>query len=215
LLWFAATVLLGAADFVRGQELAAGAFLVASPDSPDPHFAETVILLVRSNQTSAVGLIINRPTRIRLSRIFQLPKGSRTGAEPVYEGGPVGRTGVLALLRASSRPEGAERVFADVCLVSSKSLLEKTLAAGVGSTRLRVYLGYCGWSAGQLRNEVKAGAWYVARGEAERVFDAHPESVWRQLIRQVAVSHARLRRVSNERELICHSTYCKSRAAVP
>ncbi len=166
----------------RAPRLGAGKILVAARNLPDPNFAQTVILLVQHDRTSAMGLALNRQTKIRVSHLLPEFEKAKGRPETVYAGGPVGRTGVLALLRAPEKPADARHVFADVYMVSSKALLEKTIAAGAGADTLRLYLGYCGWSAGQLESEVEAGVWEILPGDAAWVFDRDPASLWLRLI---------------------------------
>jgi putative transcriptional regulator len=177
----------------RLNGLAAGRLLVASRNLPDPNFAETAVLLVHYDEKGAMGLVINRPTGIPLSRLLRELKEAKGRPDEVYAGGPVGRTGVLALLRSSTKPEEARHVFADVYLISTKTLLEKALAAGTNPHALRVYLGYAGWTAGQLEREVELGTWHILRGEAGLVFDPDPGSVWTRLIRRTNLQIVRRR----------------------
>src|SRR6266436_4101456 len=164
----------------RAEDLAAGKFLVAPRDAPDRHFAETVILLIDYSQDGAVGLIVNRETKIPLSRALEQMSGTKERSDMAYSGGPVETSAVLALLRSRTKPQEARRVFGDVHLISSRALLEKTLAAGTSPDEVRVYLGYAGWGPGQLRREVELGGWHVVRGDADIVFDPEPGSVWRR-----------------------------------
>ena len=180
-----------AAQSTRTSALAAGRFLVASRDLLDPNFAETAVLLVRYDEDGVLGLIINRRTKVPISRAFpELPQSVKGRSDPLYTGGPVGVTTALALLRSRAKPAGAEPVFADVSLVSSKSLLEKTVAAGTEPGTFRLYAGYSGWTAEQLRREVERGGWYIFEGDASMVFDPDPNSVWPRLIRRAELRMA-------------------------
>ena len=169
----------------REGDLGIGKLLVASRDLSDPAFSESVILLVRYDQDGTVGLMINRRTGMSISRALRDLNVGGDRTDPVYRGGPVEPVSVLALLRSRVQPEGATPVFGDVYLVSTKDLLEKTLAKSAGPGELRVYLGYCGWSRGQLEKEVRQGSWHIFNRSADLVFDSEPDSVWRRLIARV------------------------------
>jgi len=171
-----------AAQSMRVKDLAVGKLLVAPRECPDPNFAQTVILLVQFDQDGTLGLVINHRTKVPISRALAQVKAANNRSDPIYFGGPVEVATVLALLRASSRPEEARRVVGDVYLVSTRPLLEKTLAAGTGSGEFHAYVGYCGWSAGQLEHEMNLGAWYIFTGDANLVFDSNPDSVWSRLV---------------------------------
>jgi len=172
------------AQSTRVKDLGAGKFLVASRELGDPNFAQTVVLLVHYDEDSVLGLIVDRQTKIPLSRVFQDVKEAKGRSDPVYAGGPVERTVAMALLRSRTKHENADAVFGDVELISSKELLEKTLAAGADSNKFHVYLGYAGWTARQLQGEVELGAWHIFPAEAGMVFDPDPESLWSRLIRK-------------------------------
>jgi putative transcriptional regulator len=177
-----AVAALGApAQSVRPEDLGGGKVLVATKDLRDPNFAKTVILLVRYDDEGVVGLVINHRSTVPLSRLFEDLK-DQTG--PVYVGGPVETKSVLALLRSRVKPADAERVLADVSLIASENLLQKTLSSGGEPDNVRVYLGYAGWTVPQLENEVEQGAWFIFPGAASLVFDSNPDSLWSRLIRR-------------------------------
>jgi len=179
-----ASVRLAGAQSMRPTDLAAGKLLVASPDLPDPNFSKTVVLLVQYDEDGVVGLILNRRSKVPISRVLDQLAGAKDRPDPVYAGGPVGRTDVLALVRSHRPPGDAQRVLGDVFLVSSKEAMEKTFASAADADTVHVYLGYSGWTAPQLQHELDLGAWYVLQGSAKAVFDSDPEALWRQLIRE-------------------------------
>ncbi len=129
-------------------DLGVGKLLVVPRDSPDPNFAESVVLLVHYAGDGTVGLMINRQTKLPVSRVLQNLKGSSKYPDPVYAGGPVEIEAVQALLQSGAGQHDATHIFGNVYLVSTKPELEKALAARKSSKELRIYLGYCGWSPG-------------------------------------------------------------------
>ena len=173
-----------AAQSTSTGNLRAGRLLVASRDLSDPNFAETVVLLVRHDDEGVLGLILNRPTKIPISRAFPKLPEAKGLADPIYAGGPVQRSVILALLKSDAKPEDAEPVLEHVSMISSQSLLEKTLEARPESGAFHLYLGYSGWTAKQLDMEVELGAWHIFPGAAAIVFDANPESLWTRMIRK-------------------------------
>ncbi|HTB18354.1 MAG TPA: YqgE/AlgH family protein [Bryobacteraceae bacterium] len=169
--------------FCQTDDLAVGQLLVASRDLGDPNFAKTVILLVHySEGQGAVGLVLNKRTDVPISRVFHDMKEAGGRKDPVYIGGPVELNSVLALLKSASKPEGTNRVFGDVYLISNKDLLTQTLGSGVEAAVFHTYIGYAGWGAGQLEHEVDLGAWHIMPADAGTVFHADPDSVWERLI---------------------------------
>ena len=186
--WIAAAVLclpaIAAAQSQRVSDLRVGKVLVAPRNAPDPAFAESVILLAQFDKNGALGLMINHRTRVPLSRVLEQLKAANNRSDPVYLGGPVELEAVMALLKSSAAPEKAPPVMPGIYLISTRSTLEKALTAGAAPGDFHVYVGYCGWSSGQLENEVKLGGWYVFAGDAGLIFDSEPGSLWSRLIEQ-------------------------------
>jgi len=75
-------------------------------------------------------------------------------------------------------------VFSDVQAITDKDLLEETVTAGKPPSIFRVYIGYTGWTAPQLQNEVERGFWHVLAGSSSIVFDPNPETLWTRLNRK-------------------------------
>jgi len=164
------------------RELAPASFLVAKRDLLDPNFTHTVIFLAIYDKEGAMGLVLNRPTKITLGRAFKDQEESVSREDPVYVGGPVTPGGVVALLHSESEPEGARKIMGNVYLVTTAEALENALHAGIGPDRLRVFSGYSGWGPGQLDREVEMGSWHIFKGSLDAVFDPRPESLWERFI---------------------------------
>ena len=159
------------------QGLSTGKLLVASAKVRDADFARTVILLVRYDKGAAIGLFLNRPSNIPLSEVYPDFKG---GQLKLYSGGPI-TVGIRALYRTRARLDQTKPILPDVWMISTKSLLGKLAAEGTPSNVFRVYAGYVGWSGGQLNDEVARGLWLVRPGDANVLFDPHPETLWSRL----------------------------------
>jgi len=170
------------AQSMRASDLGVGKMLVAPRECPDANFARAVILLVQVDENGAVGLMINHRTTVPISRALDQLKSALNHKDPVYLGGPVDASTVLALLRARTKPDEAQLVVGDIYLVGTRTLLERTLAAGTGPSEFRTYVGYCGWGPGQLETEMKLGAWFIFDGTTRLVFHSDPDSLWSRLI---------------------------------
>jgi putative transcriptional regulator len=175
----------------NGKNLAAGKVLVASRNLGDPHFAKSVILLVRYDADGVLGLVLNHRTDIPLSRVLDSFKAAKDRSDPVYLGGPLETAAVFALLQSTAKPEGAEHIFGGVYLINSKPLFEQTISAQPKPDVFHVYLGYAGWSQAQLRQEVELGAWFIFPAQAGTVFNADPDALWPEMIRKTEMQMAR------------------------
>jgi putative AlgH/UPF0301 family transcriptional regulator len=166
------------------KNLGVGKLLVASPNLVDRNFAKTVILLIHSDNQGIVGLILNRRTDLALSRVLEGLPGTKDRSDPAYLGGPVEVPAVTALLQSPDKVEGADHIFGGVYLISTKTLLEQTLAGRSDPQVFHVYLGYAGWTNDQLRKEVELGAWFIFPADTGAVFNSDPGSLWPQMIRR-------------------------------
>ena len=169
------------AQSTNAKDLATGKFLVATHGLLDPNFAETVVLLVEFQESGVVGLVVNRRTRLPISRALTVQE-AKGRPDPIYIGGPVEQTGIMALARSNADVAGAKHVLGDVYLIATKTLLNKSLASPIAASAFHVFLGYAGWSAPQLRGELDRGGWYIFPGDAASVFDTDPASVWNRFI---------------------------------
>lgn len=176
----------------RSADLSTGRLLVAPRKGPDPSFAKTVILLVKMDQDGAMGLIINHRTSVPISKALEQVKAANHRSDPIYVGGPVDLSSVFGLLRATGKPDDARHVLSDIYLVSTRDLLERTLAGSVGPDKFHAYAGYCGWGPGQLEHEMDLGGWYIFGADSAWVFDADPGSLWDRLIVRTEQNFARL-----------------------
>lgn len=166
------------------EQPAAGKILVASESIRDPRFRESVILLLNHDENGSLGLIINRPTRVPLSELFDdAPPGV------LHFGGPV-QTSVLSLLAEGALPAdepegGRSPIFDSVWFVFGADAVVEQLSAHDSTDAVRVYSGYAGWSAGQLEAEIRSGGWLLTMANPEMIFAADPATVWEDLLRQL------------------------------
>lgn len=171
-----------AAQSRRPEDLDVGKILVAPRGSLDPLFAKTVVLLVRYNEHGALGLMLNRQTKLPISHALSGVKGAEKDSDPVFVGGPVDLQTVFALVRAPHKPQGANDVFGDVYFLETKTALQNELRAPSGPKSLRIYVGYSGWGPNQLENEVREGRWYIFDRSEALAFDSNPATLWSRLV---------------------------------
>jgi putative transcriptional regulator len=176
-----------AAAVHRGREAPAqpakGRLLVASRSLGDPNFAETVILLISYDaRGGAMGVVINRATKVRLATVLPDIEELRDRPDRVFLGGPVGGNLMLLLLRSPQHPKPSHRVFGDVYASGSVAVLRGAIGEKGKSGRLRAYAGYAGWGGGQLEREIGRGDWYLTAADAATIFDTPAEEIWPKLI---------------------------------
>jgi putative transcriptional regulator len=172
------------------QGLSRGTMLVASRRLVDPNFAESVVLLLESGADGAVGVVVNRPSKLELRSVLPGVKALSERRDPLFLGGPVEKFQLLLLVRAATPPEQSVRVFRDVFVTASLDALNRAAAEppgdppgdAAGDPRFRLFAGYAGWGTGQLEAEIARGDWTIVPADAEQVFAPAPERVWESLV---------------------------------
>ncbi len=155
-------------------------FLIAMPGLSDELFGRSVVFMCEHSERGALGLVINKPSDILLSRLFEkvdLPMGrDDLAALPVFQGGPVQTERGFVLHEAVSG-EG-ESVYASTLsipggleMTTSKDVLE-AMASGAGPRRVFVSLGYASWGQGQLESEITENSWLTVEADPNLIFDA-------------------------------------------
>jgi putative transcriptional regulator len=159
----------------------AGQLLIATPSMRDPRFDHAVILMVRHDETGALGVVINQPVGERplaaLLEAFGDKDSGATGNIRVYSGGPV-RPGVGFVLHSMDYHLPVTRDIDGKIAMTSNLQVLRDIAAGKGPMKSLVAFGYAGWGPGQLENELAHNAWYTAPEEPGLVFDDDRDKVW-------------------------------------
>jgi putative transcriptional regulator len=173
-------------------DLAQGKILVSPRDSPDPHFANSVILLARYSPGGALGLMLQYKSDLTVKKIPALKTaGKRT--DSVFIGGPVDLPTVLMLERSATEPPGSSLLVTDnlYLLAAEPSIL--AALKDQSASDLRIFIGYSGWGPGQLEREVRRHGWYIFQYDESLVFDPHPETLWERMVEKTGRSIATLR----------------------
>ena len=182
------------ADFAYAAEdpLANGVLLVAKPELVDPNFRETVVLITQPVPGGGpLGVILNRPTRVRLSEAWPAAGAVPEQFDYIYAGGPVARNQIIFLIHSDAGIENGLRVLDNVYLSGDPELLKNIVAAEVKVKSLRAYAGYAGWAPRQLQAEITAGGWYLLPADADTIFTADAAAMWPNLIRKITLRSAR------------------------
>ncbi|MEU5877613.1 YqgE/AlgH family protein [Spirillospora sp. NPDC047279] len=166
-----------------------GQLLVATPQLDDPNFKRSVVLVVEHDlEGGTLGVVLNRPTEVPVDRVLPPWAELVTGPSVVFQGGPVALDNALALARlpGEDEPLGWRALDGDPS-VARVGLVDLDAPPGLLAPellQLRVFAGYAGWSAGQLRSEIEDGAWYLVAAEAGDVFAGDPDRLWQEVLRR-------------------------------
>ncbi|HEY2104654.1 MAG TPA: YqgE/AlgH family protein [Candidatus Binataceae bacterium] len=179
----ALALLVGAAWAAGNDKPAQTYFLVAQPDLPDPMFSQSVVLMLPPTGTDlVVGLIVNKPTKVALGKLFPDNAAFKRRTETAYFGGPVDISTPLVLARTAHAPAGAVALFKDVYLNLEARTVLDLLKSPPATQSMRLYLGRAQWTDDQLHNEMLENSWYNVPSDPQYVFSADPKTVWRTLV---------------------------------
>ncbi|WP_022834349.1 YqgE/AlgH family protein [Salisaeta longa] len=168
--------------------LAPGTLLLAAPVLQDPNFRRTVVLLCEHNPNGTFGLTLNRPLDATLSDVIE---GFFVNDPTIYLGGPVQRDTLHYVhRRAEAIPDGiplTDTVHWGGDFEAVQAEIQRDDAA---TEDLRFFLGYAGWSPGQLASELEEHAWVVVPEAADLIFETPPDRLWSAAMRRKGGEHA-------------------------
>lgn len=165
-----------------------GHCLVAAKSLRDPNFHKTVVLLLEHNDQGATGLIVNRPSSIKvahaLSAHFNLPEMD----DVVFVGGPVEPSALLMLHNADLFQDSESSPIPGLYIGGSAESFEKVLQScghGADQPHFRIFSGYSGWGAGQLEGEIDRGDWLIHPGCCDLLFRSDPYEVYDIVLQKI------------------------------
>ena len=165
--------------------VAQGSLLAAWPDLLDPNFIHSVVLMCQHSQEGAYGLVVNRLTDVTVGQLFPEDPLLSQVDFPVHLGGPVDRSTLQFVHSIPEHVPGAFELADGVHLGGDLHALGRFLREEPDAAlrSVRVLLGYSGWGAGQLDDELAAGSWVPAPADGKAVFGGDAEQVWKRVVR--------------------------------
>jgi putative transcriptional regulator len=178
-------------SLVADNQWLTGQFLVAMPAMPDPRFERTVIYICSHGPNGAMGIVVNRlfdeANFLMMLEQLNIRTSSDTPHLPVHFGGPVETGRGFVLHSADCMREGSVSIDGTIALSATVEILQ-TIADGGGPERLLMALGYSGWGAGQLENEMKANGWLTVPADEELLFDTDVGVKWERALAKIGIS---------------------------
>ncbi len=173
----------------------ANQLLIAMPGMVDPNFSTTVTLICEHNDDGALGIVINRPLNLKLGGLFEQLSVEEAdpvaAASPVLAGGPVGPERGFVLHNPGLDFENSVAVSDVIQLTLSRDVID-AMAKGSGPEKSIVALGYAGWEAGQLENEMLANSWLNVPATPELVFDTPFAERWEMAAQSLGIDISRM-----------------------
>lgn len=154
--------------------------LVASEALEDSNFSGSVVLVVFPSGGQPTGIILNKPSDLAVKDAFPEDKHLRTHAEKVFFGGPVRMDVLTYLVRNPKSPKEGYKLLDNLYLTQDAGYLDALLARH-GKIE-RFFLGTAVWMQEQLDAEIEAHQWFVLPADLDSILNAHPETLWRNLL---------------------------------
>ena len=165
------------------QEYGKGFFLIANPVLPDPNFSRTVVLLCNHNEEGSFGLVVNRTADLKASEIFAGHEFPNVVDNKIYVGGPVSQSQVFFLCRSHEPIINMETVCPGIQMGMQWDSLDRVVSFLKNPARaIRLYLGYSGWSAGQLAGEMEHRSWLTCHARDSFVFGERENEIWHDVV---------------------------------
>ena len=159
-----------------------GSLLIAEPFLSDTNFERSVVLICEHSEEGTFGLVLNQATNLTLSDVLD-----DTYAElPLFTGGPVQQNTLHFVHRRPDLIDDSVEVMDG--LYWSGDFEQVKQAVNLGTLKnedIRFFIGYSGWSEGQLASELEAKSWIVARTDTAFLFDTPADQFWRGILKRM------------------------------
>jgi putative transcriptional regulator len=168
--------------FERDKPIQSGSILLSEPFMWDENFRRTVILVCRHHSVEGTsGLILNKPVKLELEDLLEsFPKGFEG---KVYLGGPVGTDMIQILHTMGDKLTGSHKMCDGVYWGGDFNQLKKFIRQGeITNKHIRFYIGYSGWDAKQLQDELKDNSWIISQSRHGYIFDGEPDYLWKKIM---------------------------------
>ena len=161
-----------------------GDLLISEPFLPDPNFERTVIYICEHNEEGSFGFVLNRPSELKFDDIIAEVDAF---AETMYIGGPVQHDTLHFIHRASDIIDDGVIIKENLCWGGNFEQLKTLInTKQINEKNFRFFIGYSGWGAGQLQEELDANSWIVLPNATEKqIFDIPPEQLWRTILKDM------------------------------
>lgn len=179
------------------SETLAKQLLIAMPSMEDPNFSRTVTLICEHTQDGAMGIVVNQPTTLLVDELLNNFESTDTDSKqndkkstalhgPVYAGGPVQVDRGFILHDSDKQWESTHIIDNHLSLTTSEDILI-AIAQGKGPENALVALGYAGWGAGQLEEEISANSWLTVPYDAQILFNTPIDQRWQSAATKLGI----------------------------
>lgn len=164
-------------------EPAKGILLIADPFLKDPNFLRTVVFLCEHKEEGSFGFVVNRRYETTLDQLIPELEGFRL---PVFYGGPVQQDSLHFLHQYPEAIPGGEEVLKGVFWGGDfDAAVELIRGQQADPAKIRFFIGYSGWSEGQLSTELSEKTWLTVKATRKLIFNSHFEETWKESLKHL------------------------------
>lgn len=168
---------------------AQGSILISEPFLQDAYFQRSVVLLVEHNTQGSMGFVLNKKTDLIVNTFF--PELEEYPEIPIYLGGPVSANRLFFIhslgdLIVPDSVKIKDRLYFDGDFEALKRYIQNGHSI---EGKVKFFLGYSGWTEGQLGNEISKNSWVVSHAAKENVLLADGESFWKNSLEQLGSNY--------------------------
>lgn len=160
---------------------AKGKILISEPFLNDPNFKRTIILLTEHSEEGSIGFVLNKPTAYRIHEVIEeFPEFDAL----VYYGGPVQLNTLQFIYKGENIIDGSIEIVPGLYWGGSFEILRTAIENGTADPQnFRFFLGYSGWTDGQIDDELELNSWIVADTTIDNIFSVEPDKLWRDTLK--------------------------------
>lgn len=158
--------------------------MISEPYLPDPNFERSVILLCEHNEEGSFGFVLNQKSKLSLAEVIEDAPDAEL---PLFIGGPVQQDTLHFIHRSAKLSEESREIAEGVYWGGDFEQLLFLLDTGqISADEVRIFIGYSGWSPGQLVDELEAKSWIVNKNtRPEFIFDYSYDELWREILKNM------------------------------
>ncbi len=160
--------------------LSMGKLLVSEPFLPDIYFRRAVILLIDYSEEGAIGVVLNKPTFVKISDISEKFNDINL---PLFSGGPIDIENIYFLHKIYNVLKSGEKIAPEIFWGGNKKeIINYIKNNNFNPQDVRAFLGYSSWKPNQLEAEIKKGSWLVSNSISKQIFETNPINLWKNVV---------------------------------
>jgi putative transcriptional regulator len=167
---------------------AKGKILISEPFLLDYYFKRSVVLLAEHNEEGSFGLIVNKPVEWKLGTIL---KGFPDFDAPVYIGGPVKTDSLFFIHTRADIIDDSLEILDGLYWGGDIEIVKELIMINqIASNEIKFFVGYSGWVAKQLEEELERNSWLVSKIKPQKIMQADTENLWDDTLEQLGEDYS-------------------------